>query len=91
MGKLTSIKELVSRGEVTKAILLLDEMLAAGNAPLDEAYYLRGNAYRKQGNWQQALNNYQCAIDINPHSPALQARLMVMNILNFHNKEIYNP
>ena len=56
----------------------------------DEVYYLRGNAYRKQGNWQQALNNYQSAIEINPESPALQARKMVMDILEFYHKDMYN-
>ena len=59
-------------------------------APKDEVYYLRGNAYRKQGNWQQALNNYQSAIEINPESPALQARKMVMDILEFYHKDMYN-
>ena len=43
----------------------------------DEAYYLRGNAYRKQGNWQQALNNYQYAIDLNPESPAQHASVII--------------
>ena len=56
----------------------------------DEAYYLRGNAYRKQGNWQQALNNYQYAIDLNPESPAQHAYQMAMDILNFYNKDMYN-
>ncbi|MDR0895869.1 MAG: tetratricopeptide repeat protein [Prevotellaceae bacterium] len=89
--ELTSIKELVDRGEVARAIRLLDDLVTVGVPPLDEAYYLRGNAYRKQGNWQQALNNYQHAIEINPQSPADQARRMVMDILNFYNKDIYNP
>ena len=56
----------------------------------DEAYYLMGNAYRKLGDWQKALNNYQSAIELNPDSPALQARKMVMDILNFYNKDMYN-
>lgn len=55
-----------------------------------EAYYLRGNAYRKLGNWQEALNDYQRAIDLDPASPAQQARRMVIDILNFYNKDMYN-
>ena len=50
-------------------------------------YYLLGNAYRKMGNWQQALNNYLEAIERNPESPAVSARDMIMNILNFYNKD----
>ena len=44
----------------------------------------------QQPNWQQALNNYQYAIDLNPDSPARQARNMVMDILNFFHKDMYN-
>ena len=44
----------------------------------------------KMGNWQQALNNYLEAIERNPESPAVSARDMIMNILNFYNKDMYN-
>ena len=90
MERLNVIKELISQGNVEQAIGQLDIMLQTDFPEKDEAYYLRGNAYRKQGNWQQALNNYQYAIDLNPNSPALQAHKMVMDILNFYNKDMYN-
>ena len=48
------------------------------------------HAYRKMGDWQQALNNYLEAIERNPESPAVSARDMIMNILNFYNKDMYN-
>lgn len=86
------IKELISNGNVATAIGLLDEIVRDDKATIarDEAYYLMGNAYRKQSNWQKALNSYQKAIDINPDSPAVQARKMVMNILEFFYKDMYN-
>ena len=87
---LTTIKELIDRGETDRAIALSDDMLQTDFPGKDRLYYLRGNAYRKQGNWQQALNNYQYAIDLNPESPALHARQMAMDILNFYNKDMYN-
>lgn len=90
MESLVTIKELINQGNVEQAIRQLDEFLQSASSCLDEAYYLRGNAYRKLGNWQQALNNYQYAIDINPQSPAKEAHRMVMDILNFYNKDIYN-
>ena len=70
MEQLNTIKELINQGNVEQAILQLDEILQTDFPEKDEAYYLRGNAYRKQSNWQQALNNYQYAIDLNPDSPA---------------------
>jgi tetratricopeptide (TPR) repeat protein len=91
MELLALIKERINRGEVSEAIRELDDYLDSTTERQDEAYYLRGNAYRKLGNWQQALNNYQLATDHNPNSPAREARSMVMDILNFYNKDIYNP
>ncbi|WP_294585706.1 tetratricopeptide repeat protein [uncultured Bacteroides sp.] len=90
MEQLNTIKELINQGNVEQAIQMLDEVLQTDFPGKDEAYYLRGNAYRKKGNWQQALNNYQYAIDLNPEGPALHAHQMVMDILNFYNKDMFN-
>lgn len=90
MESLITIKALISQGDVDQAIRLLDHYLQTDSPQKDEAFYLRGNAYRKQGNWQQALNNYRYAIDLNPQSPATEAHRMVMDILNFYNKDMYN-
>mgnify|MGYP001294626812 CR=1 FL=1 len=76
MEQLNTIKELINQGNVEQAILQLDEILQTDFPGKDEAYYLRGNAYRKQSNWQQALNNYRYAIDLNPDSPGLSGRSM---------------
>lgn len=90
MEQLKTIKELINQGGVAEAIRQLDEYLTNDSAHRDEAYYLLGNAYRKQGNWQLALNNYSRAIDLNPESPAREAYRMAMDILNFFNKDMYN-
>ena len=90
MEQLNGIRELISQGKVEEAIGLLQEVLHSDYPHKDEAYYLLGNAYRKQGNWQQALNHYGQAVELNPQSPALHARRMVMDILEFYNKDIYN-
>lgn|GEM_PF-11110 len=90
MEQLKTIKELINQGDVEQAIQKLDDFLQTSSSSLDEAYYLRGNAFRKQGNWQQAVNNYQQALELNPEGPAKQAHQMAMNILNFYNKDMYN-
>lgn len=90
MEKLDLVKEYISQGKVEEACQELDVFLQTSETNLDEAYYLYGNARRKQGNWQQALNNYCRAMDINPDSPARHAYAMVMDILNFYNKDMYN-
>ncbi len=54
-------------------------------------WYQQGNAYRQRGDWQHALNCYMEAIAIDPQSPAVEAKEMLENILNFYNKDAYNP
>jgi hypothetical protein len=39
---------------------------------------------------QLAINNYLEAMEINPESPARQAHAMMMKIMNFFNKDMYN-
>ena len=83
---------LISHGEVDQAIeglsLLLEDKAYENDR--DTIFYLRGNAYRKKGDWKRALDNYQYAIDLNPDTPASEAKAMVMEILNFYNKDMYN-
>lgn len=88
--KLNIIKEHIKEGKLDTAISELNEYIQSNVTNDDEPYYLLGNAYRKQGNWQLALNNYLEAIERNPESPAVQAHQMVMDILNFYNKDMYN-
>lgn len=87
--KLITIKELIKEGKLETAIEQLSQCIQT--EPIqDEPYYLLGNVYRKQGNWQLALNNYLEAMERNPESPAVQAHQMMMDILNFYNKDMYN-
>lgn len=83
------IKKLLYQGEVDKAICLLTVYLQE-NPESDEAYYLLGNAWRKKGDNRLALNNYLEAIHRNPESPAQKAYDMLMDILDFYYKEMYN-
>ena len=88
--QLNHIRQLINEGHVDTAISRLNDWLQTASSPTAEAYYLLGNAYRKKGNWKQALDNYQYAIDLNPCSPAAEARKMVIDILNFYHKDMYN-
>ena len=54
-------------------------------------YYEQGNAYRRQGNWQKALECYAEAIALNPDSQAVHARHMLNSILGFYSKDALNP
>ena len=54
-------------------------------------WYVQGNACRKQGLWHEAMNCYSKAIELDPDSPAVEARRMLEDIMNFYCKDMYNP
>ena len=56
-----------------------------------EDFYILGNEYRRKGDWQHALDNYLEAIALDPDSPAVEAKKMLDDILNFYCKDFYNP
>lgn len=84
------IKALLDANEADEAISLLDSYRSTGGPMDDSLYYLLGNAWRKKGNWQMAMNNYLEALAINPESPAKQALDIANEILDFYNKDMYN-
>ena len=54
-------------------------------------YYLKGNEFRRQGNYQMALNCYLESIALDPESPAVEAKKMLDSILAYYCKDMYNP
>lgn len=58
MEQIDNLKELINQGDVDTAIKQLDQLLQDSSVEKekDTLYYLRGNAYRKKGDWKQALD-----------------------------------
>ena len=84
------ISGLLARDRADEAIALLDNYRKEGGRMDDALFYLLGNAWRKKGNWQMAMNNYLEAVHLNPESPAAQALDIANEILAFFNKDMYN-
>lgn len=84
------VRALLDADDADGAIALLEEYCSGGGVMDDGLYYLLGNAWRKKGNWQMAINNYLEALGINPDSPAKQALDIANEILAFYNKDMYN-
>lgn len=89
MTDLSQAEKFLLEERTDEAIAELVSILREDSAS-DRAFYLLGNAYRKKGDWQRAMNNYLEAIHINPDSPAANALKMAEEILNFYNKDMYN-
>lgn len=56
-----------------------------------EEYYEQGNAFRREGNFTEAMNCYMEAVHIDAGSPAAEALKMLRDIMDFYCKDIYNP
>lgn len=85
-----SIKLLIEKNELEEALIQLNAALES-NMDDDELFFMRGNVYRKQNQWKQSLDDYCSAVEINPSSPAAFAYDAVQQILEFYNKDMYNP
>ncbi len=89
MADLSKIQTNIDQNKIDVAIEQLGELIKE-NPGDDKLYYLMGNAYRKQENWQMAINSYLEAVEINPDNPAAEAKDMLLDILEFYNKDMYN-
>ena len=84
------VRQLLEENRADEAISLLESWIRDGGKMDDTLFYLLGNAWRKKGNWQMAMNNYLEAVDLNPESPARHALDIANEILAFYNKDMYN-
>ena len=56
-----------------------------------EEWYQKGSEARKQSQWHEAINCYIRAIELDPESPAVEAKRMLEDIMAYYNKDMYNP
>ena len=85
---------MLSRSEGQEALDAANEIVenkGTNRETLANAYYLRGNAYRQQGNIRMALNSYLESMELDPDGPAAEAYRHVQELLDFYNKDYYNP
>lgn len=76
--------------DADKAIAHINEYLST-HPDDDEAYLLRGLKYFGANKRAEAINSYLEAIRINPESRAKQALDAANSILDYYNKDLYNP
>jgi tetratricopeptide (TPR) repeat protein len=94
MKTIQEIKDMLSHSESEQALVAANEIVenkGISKETLAQAYYLRGNAFRQNGNIRMALNSYLEAMDIDPDGPAAEAYRHLQELLDFYNKDYYNP
>lgn len=83
------IKSLIAEGKAAEAAKTAEEALQQGEDP--QLYYLLGNARLKAADRRGAICAYRRAEEMDPDSPAAEARQLMDNIMDFYNKDLYNP
>lgn len=58
--------------------------------PTAEIYYWEGRIHMKRSNWGAAMSCFLKAEALNTESPAREYRLMLCDIMDFYNKDMYN-
>ncbi|MBQ9285909.1 MAG: tetratricopeptide repeat protein [Bacteroidaceae bacterium] len=64
--------------------------MTSATAKAVELYRL-GNEFRREQRWSDAMNAYDEAAQLDPSSPAVAARQMLAEIMEFYCKDYYNP
>lgn len=85
---------MLSHSESEQALVAANEIVenkGISKETLAQAYYLRGNAYRQEGNIRMALNSYLEAMEIDPDGPAAEAYRHLQELLAYYHKDYYNP
>ncbi|MDD2961163.1 MAG: tetratricopeptide repeat protein [Muribaculaceae bacterium] len=90
MDILKQIKLNLQQNNLDEAIAKLNEVIADDDR-CEEAYILRGNAYRRRNDWKHAIDDYCQAKELNPGGAGEQAYNAAMQILDFYNTDLYNP
>ena len=94
MKTIQEIKDMLSRSEGQEALNAVGEIIdnkGSNSETLAMAYYLRGNAYRQEGNIRLALNSYLESMELDPDGPAAEAYRHLQELLAYYHKDYYNP
>jgi Flp pilus assembly protein TadD len=86
---LADIDALIAKQDYASAITALDELIK--QEPSAELYFNRGKLCWKLGRRSDAITDYEHAVELDSASPAAHALEVVRDIMNFFNKDLYNP
>ena len=84
-----SIQELIDSGMLKEALAFAEDALK--EVPSDDTFhYLKGKILMRMGDWKGATDAYLQADALNPEGPAREQLVMIKDIMDFYNKDMYN-
>ena len=95
MNQLEEIKQLLATNKMREVIDLTGQVIEnpenLSRQELAMIYYHRGSAFRRQGDYRGAMNNYLEAAELDESCPARQAYDTLVEILDFYDHDLFNP
>ena len=92
--QLEKIRELIGAGMPDEAIRQADKLLIDDEGVHEKEkarlLYLKGLAYMKYSDWKRALGWFMQSQDFDAEGPAVEARQMLTDIMDFYNKDMFN-
>ena len=85
----SEVDKFIDEGRYDDALALLDGVL--NDVADSDLFYRRGRLLWKLGRKTDAMSDYGRAVKIDPQSPAAAALDMAREVMNFYNKDMYNP
>jgi len=91
LGLLAKAAEFFKNEEIDRAMVLYECIVEADSKNID-ALLGCGKIWQKKGDLKNALNNYYKVLEVDSENTIAKASIDMLNgILNFYNKDMYNP
>lgn len=91
MKSLEEIKKDISGGKPAADALADLDVLVAASPGDDEALLTRGMIHWRLSHRAEAINDLNAAVRLNPQSKAAEMLKSIYTILDFYDKDLYNP
>lgn len=88
---IVNAKKLIDAGRIEEAAAVLEGITEGGDVLMAERHYLMGRIAWKLGQKTDAINHYEAAVALDPASEAVVALEQAREIMDFFNKDLYNP
>lgn len=84
------IQELIAQGRLDEALMALNQAMQC-EQDSEVLHLMRGKVLWKLGRKGAAISDYECAVAINPDSPAAHLLEHARAIMDFFNPDQFNP
>ena len=83
------ISTLIDQCRLEEALLAIEERMAEEKES-GHLFYLRGKLRLRQNDWRQATGDFLMSQSLWPEGPAAEQLMMIKEIMDFFNKDMYN-